>query len=117
MFLDGDPAIQQEVHKSFCFDYNCSEGSVCLDYRCTPQPQAGDACSRDTHCTDGFVCGPDQACQARVASGEACDRDPICAEGLLCVDDQCFRACFPSITQPPDVDLRVFGQPDQSVSV
>ena len=72
-----------------CFDYNCSEGSVCLDYRCTPQPQAGDACSRDTHCTDGFVCGPDQACQARVASGEACDRDPICAEGLLCVDDQC----------------------------
>ena len=42
---------------------------------------------------------------------------PELREMLVCVDDQCFMQCLPSITQPPEVDFLVSGQPAQSVSV
>ena len=35
---------------------------------------------------------------------------------LVCVEDQCLTQWLPSMTAPPEVDLRVFGHPAQSVS-
>jgi hypothetical protein len=84
---DGDAcSFDEECESSRCDQGTCPSGSCCVgmcgETRSGGKP--GDACDRDTECTDGF-CGTEQTCHALEAKSDSCVRDAECGYNLVCI--------------------------------